>query len=232
MSKETITKPSFIDVAKEFLTPLELARLALSAPTLSKQPKVDGIPVLVIPGLGADDLSTIVLRGYLNWLGYSSFGWGLGRNVGNLQESISNASVVLEQKYELGGLQPISIVGWSLGGVIARELARNKPQLIKQIITLGSPVVGGPKYTTFGRFYRASQVQLNSIEAKVEQREKRPISVPLTAIYSRSDGVVGWQASIDSVNSQTEHLEVNATHLGLGISAEVFKILAQQLSRP
>lgn len=229
MSALKISAPSFLEVAKELLTPLEFAHLAVSLPSLSQQPRGNGEIVLVLPGLGAGDISTLVLRNYLNWLGYSSFGWELGRNTGNLRQLLPQVSAIVSERYSQHN-QPIAIIGWSLGGVIARELARALPAQVSQVITMGSPVIGGPKYTTFGRFYRGTKAELESIEAKVAEREQRPITVPLTSIYSKHDGVVGWQASIDTVNRQAEHIEVKATHLGLGISPIVFKILARKLS--
>ena len=97
---------------------------------------------------------------------------------------------------------------------------------------MGSPVVGGPKYTSFGGLYEGRGLNLDAIEARIEAREATPIRVPITAIYSKRDGIVGWQASIDRRNAQVEHREVTATHLGLGISPDVFKIIAQVLTRP
>lgn len=91
--------------------------------------------------------------------------------------------------------------------------------------------MGGPKYTSFGKSYAAQGINLDSIEARIAEREKRPISVPITSVYSKRDGIVAWQASIDKLNPQAEHVEVNATHLGLGISPEVFKVLAKKLAQ-
>ena len=221
--------PSFLAAIRESLSGLELTRLVRAFPELAAQPKGQGQPVLVLPGLGASDTSTIPLRRYLTWLGYDPRGWNLGRNTGNVREMLPQVADQVRQLKEQAG-NPIDIIGWSLGGVIAREVARDYPDMVRQIVTMGSPVVGGPKYTSFRRFYERQGMDLEEIEARIAAREARPITVPVTSIYSKRDGIVGWQASIDKLNAQVEHIEVRATHLGLGISPEVFMIIAGKLA--
>jgi hypothetical protein len=114
--------------------------------------------------------------------------------------------------------------------VFARETARDYPGYVSQVVTMGSPVVGGPKYTTMGRIFEKRGADLDEIEATIAARESTPIQVPLTCIYSKRDGIVGWQASIDRHSPQVEHIEVYTTHLGLGISPDVFKIIAKKLA--
>ena len=99
------------------------------------------------------------------------------------------------------------------------------------MITLGSPVVGGSKYTAVAGFYRRQGIDLDAIEAEVEARNRLPLATPVTAIYSRSDGVVAWRACIDPYSPQVDHVEVAATHLGLGFSPRVFEIIAERLAR-
>ena len=98
-------------------------------------------------------------------------------------------------------------------------------------MTLGSPVVGGPKYTAVAETYRQQGVDLDEIERQVAERTRVPLRTPVTAVYSRRDGVVAWQACIDPQGDTVEHVEVAATHLGLGFSAEVFEVLAERLAR-
>lgn len=229
MTVSDLKPPSFITTAKELLTPLELARLVAATPTLIQQARGKAEPVMVLPGLGASDASTLIMRKYLSWLGYDVHGWNLGRNTGNVSELLPKVSEQISRHYARTNTK-ISLIGWSLGGVLAREIARDHPSLIQQIITLGSPVVGGPKYTSFGRLYESRGANLDDIEIRIAERERRPISVPITSIYSKRDGIVGWQASIDKLNPHAEHIEVKATHLGLGISPDVFKILATKLA--
>lgn len=224
-----IKAPSLLALLGEGLSGVELARLALALPYLLMQPKGQGQPVMVLPGFMANDKSTALLRRYLSVLGYQVQGWGLGRNSGQVAECLPLVTDEAKRLYEQTG-KPIALIGWSLGGVIARELARNHPQWISQIVTLGSPVVGGPKYTSFGKQYRKRGLDLDEIEARIAAREMTPIRVPVTSIYTKRDGVVGWQASIDHCSPQVDHIEVCSTHLGLGFSPQVYRILAQKLS--
>lgn len=230
MTMTELKAPTFLALAGESLTPFELARLFAAWPTLARQQRGNGEPVIVLPGLAASNASTVLMRNYLSWLGYSVQGWKLGRNGGNVHQLLPPVVDHIRQVHAQSG-NKVNIVGWSLGGVIAREVARKSPADVRQVVTMGSPVVGGPKYTSFGRMYEGRGVDLEAIEAIIAARECKPIRVPVTAIYSKRDGIVGWQASIDRHNSQVEHRQVNATHLGLGISPDVFKILAKKLAQ-
>lgn len=221
--------PPISALAGEALTPLELTRLIAASPALARQQRGNSELVLVLPGLGASNASTALMRRYLSWLNYDVHGWTQGTNTGGVRELLPGVVAQAKELHaETGG--KLNIIGWSLGGVIAREAARENPALFRQVITMGSPVAGGPKYTSFGRFYEAQGVDLDKFEAMIQARESTPIRIPMTSIYSKRDGIVGWQASIDRYNSQTDHIEVSATHLGLGISPEVFRILAQKLA--
>lgn len=221
--------PSFLTTAGEALTPLEFTRLASASIGLARQQRGSGEPVIVLPGLGASNVSTTIMRGYLSWLGYDVQGWNLGRNSGNVGELLPPVIDQVAELHAQSGAK-VNIIGWSLGGVVAREVARDFPDTVQQVITMGTPIVGGPRYTSFGGVYEQRGIDVAAIEARIAERAKTPISVPMTSIYSKRDGIVGWQASIDRHNAQVEHLEVSATHLGLGISPDVFKILAQKLA--
>ncbi len=226
-----LESPSILATAREGLSGIEFARLALAFPALSTQGRGNGEPVLVLPGFGASDTSTIPLRRYLTWLGYNARGWNLGRNTGKVRDYLPHVSGQVWDLAEQAG-NPIDIIGWSLGGVIAREVAREYPDIVRQVVTLGSPVVGGAKYTSFGGLFERRGVDLDEMEAMIEAREEKPITVPVTSIYSKQDGIVGWRAAIDRHNAQVEHIQVRTTHLGLGISPEVFKIIAAKLAAP
>jgi pimeloyl-ACP methyl ester carboxylesterase len=243
-SMEPIQPPAAIGLWGEPFGLLELPRLLLRFPSLAREPRGDGSTVLVLPGYGASDASTRVLQAYLRLLGYRPQGWGLGRNGGDVPRLLPR---VLERLAALtsaadrngcggnGGsttpATPIALIGWSLGGYIAREAARERPELVRRVITLGSPVIGGPKYTTVAHRYRRQGVDLDRIEASIAARDATPLRTPVTAVYSRNDRVVAWRACIDSVNSGVEHVEVTTTHVGLGFSPEVFEIIARSLAR-
>lgn len=227
---EAIQPPSPAGLLGEARGLLELPRLLLRAPELRRQPRGRGQRVLVLPGYGAGDASTGVLRGYLQLLGYRPVGWGLGRNDGEVPELLPQVVARLERVADDEG-GPVALIGWSLGGVLAREAARERPRAAQRVITLGSPVIGGPKYTAVAGAYRRRGVDLDAIEAEVEARNREPLATPVTAIYSRSDGVVAWRACIDPWSDRAEHVEVDTTHLGLGFSPAVYAIIADRLAR-
>ncbi|MEM8563263.1 MAG: alpha/beta hydrolase [Pseudomonadota bacterium] len=222
--------PSLITTLGESLTPLEFTRLFAASPGLAREQRGNGDTVLVLPGLGAGNRSTSLLRGYLAWLGYAVHGWQLGRNTGDVAAMLPVVVEQLQTLQQRSG-DKIHLIGWSLGGIVAREAARDNPQLVKQVISLGSPIVGGPKYTAMGNMYERQGVDVDAIAATIESRESNPIAVPVTSVYSKRDGIVGWQASIDKYSKEADHQEVNATHFGLGISPEVFRILARKLAQ-
>jgi len=223
-----ITAPTRAGLLREVTGILEPARLACRLPRLADQPRGSGEPVMVLPGFGTRDRATWVLRRYCTWLGYDVRGWGLGRNHGRVPSLIPRIiDEVAGFSAEVG--QSVHLIGWSLGGYLARETARERPDLVTQVITLGSPVVGGPKYTVTGRHYAANGYDLDEIEAAVAARDAVPLQVPVTAVFSKRDGVVAWKACIDRVNTGVEHVEVRATHFGLGLSPDVLELIAQRL---
>ena len=187
------------------------------------------IPVAVFPGFSAGDLSTFVIRRYLQESGYRVHRWRLGVNRGRVPTLIPQVISRTESLYRRYQ-QPVALVGWSLGGVLAREVARERPELVRSVVTLGSPVVGGPKYTRAARFYESVLGEdLDAIERAIEERNRTPIAVPLTAIYSQRDAVVKWEACIDHFNDHCEHIEVDASHLSLGFDPRVLRLVRRAL---
>lgn len=210
-----------------------VARGLITLPTLalhwSALPRGEGRPVLVIPGFMTGDASTLVLRRLLRGLGWRVYGWGLGRNHGRLGELLPRTFERIDALSDRHG--PLRLVGWSLGGVIARESARERPGAIAKIVTLGTPVIGGPKYTAAAeRFARGGAVDLDAMERRVAERNAQPLGVPITALYSRRDGIVSWQACIDpNPENATEHVEVDLAHSELGVSPTALRIIARSL---
>ena len=130
------------------------------------------------------------------------------------------------------GKQKIAIIGWSFGGYLARELARERPDLVRLVVTLGTPVIGGPKYTAAAESYRKRGIDIEAIAAEVEQRNSiANLEVPVVAIYSQKDGLVAWEACIDHQTHDIEHIEVKSSHLGFGFSPDVYKVIAQRLAK-
>ena len=126
--------------------------------------------------------------------------------------------------------EPVALVGWSLGGTIAREVARDLPDSVSRVITLGSPLVGGPKYTAAHRSLQRRGLDIDWIEAQARRREARPVTVPITAIVSPSDAVVGYAAAFDYHSEQVEHIELDVAHLGMGVNRKVWKVVRERLS--
>jgi len=208
---------------------LEFPLLLFRAVELARQPRGHGEPVLVLPGYGAGDASTAILKTYLRLLGYRVSGWHLGRSSGNVVELLPRVLRRILSMYRKSQ-QPVRVIGWSFGGYLAREAARERPEAIRQVITLGTPVVGGPKYTVAARAFYRRGVDLDAMAAEIESRNKVLLETPVTAIYSRADSFVAWQACIDHHGSNVEHVEVRTTHMGLGFSPVVYKIIAQRLA--
>lgn len=207
----------------------EIGRLAWNYGALRQQPGGNGEPVIVLPGFATDDFSTWMLRRYLRALGYRVHGWRLGVNHGDVLKLVPEVSRLVERFAEEDGA-PVRLVGWSLGGLIAREVARDDPSLIERVITMGSPTCIPPHPSTrhwFSMFGNDS----DAIARKLEARAATPIEVPVTAIHALYDGIVGAADCIDS-DPTVEHIDVATTHLGLGVCPAVYRIVAERLGAP
>jgi len=210
---------------------LTFSTLPFAARRLLNAPAGDGHSVLVLPGLLADDLSTGTLRAYLTRLGYRACGWGLGRNLGPTDAVITGMPKLLGVLATNG---PVSIIGWSLGGVYARELARDHPAIVRQVITLGSPfaMVDTRQSRADGAFRRRSKLHVDPARLPSRERMRQPVPVPSTAIYSRTDGIVDWHACVDPADATHQNIEVRCGHLGFGVDAATLWAIADRLALP
>jgi pimeloyl-ACP methyl ester carboxylesterase len=211
----------------------DLVTLPLAAMWLPVAPRGDGHGVLVLPGLLASDSSTVPLRAFLSWLGYDVHGWELGRNRGPTDEVLDGLPGALATVAGHAG-GPVSVIGWSLGGIYARELAREYPELTRQVITLGSPFgLAEPGHTRADGVYRRRS-GLHAAGDRVPTREAvaRPIDVPSTAVYSRHDGIVCWQNCIEAETAQHINVEVRCSHLGFGVDPATLWLIADRLAGP
>jgi pimeloyl-ACP methyl ester carboxylesterase len=201
-------------------------------PLAPRLPRGDGHSVLVLPGLLADDHSTRVLRATLRRLGYDVHGWGLGRNIGPTAlcvNGLRDKLVALTEQHE----QPVSVIGWSLGGIFARDLARRSPESVRQVITLGSPF----RLSHYGQtraakmFDRFSHLHVEHRTLPLES-ENLPLEVPATSIYSHYDGIVHWQTCLNTPGERCENIAVMASHLGLGHHPASIWAVADRLAQP
>ena len=211
---------------------VELGALMAAAPLLAAGPRGDGHPVLVLPGLFGGDLSTLPLRRYLRWLNYSVSGWGLGANVGSTEAVVSGLRARLERLADDSGRR-VSLVGWSLGGLYALDLARRAPGSVRQVLTLGSPVRLARRARATSRvFDRLSDLQVTPSLVARPWSEAGSLRVPATAVYTRSDAIVGWQSCLLSPGKRRENVEVYGSHYGLAHNPAVLHVLADRLAQP
>ena len=205
---------------------LQAARLLRSAPWLARAPRGHGETVIDLPGWKAPEASNLAMRIWLRRLGYDARSWGLGTNSGAVERDVE---VLVDRLRRSPEAPPVALLGWSLGGVVAREIARVAPERVARVITYGSPVVGGAGHTIFASSYRDEESERIVAESERLAAED-PIRVPITAIYSRRDGVVDWRACIDRASLDVSHVEVGSTHLALGLDPDVWWTVATVLS--
>jgi pimeloyl-ACP methyl ester carboxylesterase len=221
--------PSPFLLAAEWRAMLELGVLSATIPWLSTLPKGDGRPVLVLPGLSAGDMSTFAMRTFLKSRGYSVYGWALGPNKGfrpGLKELKENR---LREIYEEHG-RKVSLIGWSLGGIYARQLAKSKPEMVRDVITLGSPFKGHPKSSNAWRLYEyLAGHSVDEIHASEETA--LPPDVPCTSIFSRTDGVVAWECCIENEGEFYENIGLEGSHSGLGHNPLALYVIADRLAQ-
>src|SRR6201996_5851041 len=219
----------------EWRTGLEYLAARRGVRRIDDWPHGDGHPVLVLPGFMAGPLSTQFLRNLLRRLGYRVYDWGLGYNVGYRASMKETLPARLHQIRERAGGRRVSLIGWSAGGIYARELARALPDDVRSVITLGSPFRGNHRASTAWRVWRLVNRGSEATEAVSEAaltRRAQPLSVPTTCIYSKSDGIVAWQCCMSLPAPETENVEVRSSHLGYGHNLETLSVIADRLAQP
>ncbi len=206
----------------ESRAPFELGTFMALSPLMRLAPRGEGQPVLVLPGLSASDVSTGPLRRYLGSLGHATHGWRLGRNDGPTDRIVGGLVDRIATLHERSGA-PVQIVGWSLGGVYGLAVARTAPQVVRRVVTLGSPLSALGARGVPGVLRRRARERFG--------RSEGPPS-PLTSIWSRTDAVVPWRSSRVEAGPGAENVEVRASHFGLGVNAAAALVVADRLALP
>ncbi len=209
----------------------ELAAFRGRAKLYRSAPRGDGHPVLVLPGFLAGDYSTAPLRRFLRHLCYDARGWKLGVNLGPDGEVMQKLGDRIGHLFERHG-RKLSLVGWSLGGIYARELARSNPDKVRNVITLGTP------FRDISATHAVRLIAIRPGGRPIHEAEAvrsflaQPIPVPTTSIYSKTDGIVHWQSCIQDEAQGAENVEVHCSHTGMGFHPESLAVVADRLALP
>ena len=226
-----VTPPSKRRLLGEFravLTPRpRLARL----PALQSAPRGDGHPVFVLPGFLTNDQRTRHLRLFLSRLGYSVYGWGQGVNWGPTDRALAAIERRLHEVHRRHG-RKVTLVGHSLGGVLARELAKKFPAEVRQVVMLGSPAKL-PTATSLDVFFRLlARFHRQALGADLAAVNRPPPDgIPVSALYTRDDGIVAWQSCLEAPGPHRENIEVRGNHSTLPSNPEALLIVADRLAQ-
>lgn len=210
----------------------ELGAVAAASPWLRMIGRGDNHPVLILPGFLAGDSSTAPLRSVLQGQGYWVHGWRLGRNLGPTPMVVDGLIERLHSLHDRHG-RPVSLIGWSLGGIYARRLVHRFPDLVRDVITLGSPfrITAADRSAASGLYERLRPTHAIGVEDVLAGAAAEPLAVPSTAIYTRTDGVVRWWQCLESVGPTTENIEVRGSHSGLGFNPAVIIAISDRLAQ-
>jgi pimeloyl-ACP methyl ester carboxylesterase len=188
----------------------------------------DGRPVLVMPAFFAADWQTEPLRAFLSRKGYAAYGWQLGPNLGPTDAILYGMERRLDDiRAEHNGAK-VTLIGHSLGGVLARELAKKRPDAVRQLIVLASPIHAPtasllvPVYELLSRWYSADA---EALEAKLNE----PPTIPVTAIYTRSDGIIAWQSALETSGPRRENVEVPGVHVTMARNFDAWRVILDRL---
>ncbi|MCB0966161.1 MAG: alpha/beta hydrolase [Ilumatobacter sp.] len=229
-----IRAPAMTTRMMEAMWPAEAAGFLTTSPLLRRIGRGDGHPVLILPGFTTSDLSTRQLRGVLRANGYRAHGWLLGRNIGPTDRIITGVRERIEELVERHG-RPITLIGWSLGGIFARAMARERPDLVRQVIVLVSPfrITEYDRSSLDGIYERLAHRHDGDLELReLREQERPPLDVPSTSIYTRTDGMVAWQLCIDEVGPQSENIEIYSSHIGVVLNPSAIYAVLDRLRQP
>jgi pimeloyl-ACP methyl ester carboxylesterase len=230
-SEQRLRPPSLLLMLAETRAVFEFNSSVMLSPLLMRAPRGDGHPVLALPGFLASDLSMAPMRRYLKELGYETHAWNMGRNFGGVGSKRKALRDLLARIFESSG-RKVSIVGWSLGGVYARDLALQAPDMVRAIITLGSPFADDIRATNATRLYELLSGEGVDDIPEIREAIAGDMPVPATSIYSRTDGIVNWRTSLLRPSATAENIEVHlASHIGLGVNPAALWAVADRLAQ-
>jgi pimeloyl-ACP methyl ester carboxylesterase len=210
---------------------LEFNASLLLSPLLLAAPRGDGHPVLALPGFLASDLSMAPLRRYLAELGYDTHAWRMGRNTGGVAKMRAALLDRLTKIHRETG-RKVSIVGWSLGGVYARDLALRAPEMVRRVVTLASPFANDIRATNATRLYELLSGETVGHNPELEAAIAGDLPVPATSLYSKSDGIVNWRTCLSRSSDTSENVEVYfASHVGIGVNPAALWAVADRLAQ-
>ena len=226
---QSLKAPGAFLLALEWRAPWEFSAALAAFPLLRRAERGDGHAVVVFPGLAASDISTLPLRAFLAERGYDAHGWELRFNLGP-REGVFERSLERVRKLARSTGRKVSLVGWSLGGIYAREIAKVASEDVRCVITLGTPFTGNPRANNAWRIYKlASGHGLDDSDQWRRIREAPP--VPTTSVFSRSDGIVAWQCCVQARAPLAESVEVTASHIGMGVNPAAWYAITDRLAQ-
>jgi pimeloyl-ACP methyl ester carboxylesterase len=225
----SLKPPGAFLLALEGRAPWELGASIASYPLLRYAPSGDGHSVVVFPGLAASDMSTLPLRAFLADRGYRASGWDLRFNLGP-RHGVLERSLERVRRIRKESGRKVSLIGWSLGGIYAREIAKLVPEDVRVVITLGTPFTGNPKANYAWRLFElASGHSLDDLDTFHRVRSAPPL--PTTSILSRTDGIVAWQCCVQPAGALAESIEVTSSHIGIGMNPAAWYAVADRLAQ-
>ena len=222
--------PGALLMLLEGRAPIEYLSSLAATPWLRNLPRGDGHAAMVFPGMGANDVTTLPLRSFLRSLGYVTQAWGQGFNLGPRSGVLERCAADLRALAERSG-KPVSLIGWSLGGIYAREMAKKHPEIARCVITLGTPFTGHPRSTNAWRIYEW-MTGTRVGDGRIMDEIRKPPPVPTTSVYSRTDGIVSWRCSLNEPGPLAENIEVHASHVGMGANPLALYAIADRLAQP
>jgi pimeloyl-ACP methyl ester carboxylesterase len=224
----TTRSANLATACREFATFLRPSQTPALDQLLAAAPRGDGHAVLVLPSALRGDPYTAGVRRFLSALGYAPYGWGLGVNCGPTAHLLRGSADRLAELSRLHG--PVSIVGFSMGGLFARWLSQREPAQVRRVITVCSPF-SDPAGSLFVPVERLLHLWPGVDLRGLAREVARPLSVPGSFLFSRDDGVVAWEHCRDQ-SPGAENIEITGPHVLIAQNPQALRIVAQVLAQP